>query len=233
MKFLNKKLLIFDLDGTLIDSVPDLAAAINAMLTELKQETFDENKIRFWVGNGAQTLVKRALLGKREIDDFIEDSHYLKALEIFLEIYKTNLCIETKLYADVKETLQELHNMGYILTIVTNKPSAFIKPILKKLAIEEYFLCTLGADSLDEKKPSPKPLLHLCKELHIKPEQTLMIGDSKNDIIAAKSANIESIALSYGYNYGEDIAYYKPDAIIDEFKTLKIVLGKEDAKQKK
>jgi phosphoglycolate phosphatase len=231
MIFTDKKLLIFDFDGTLIDSVPDLADALNKMLIQLNKEPFHESTIRYWVGNGAQTLVKRALVGSDDISDFKEDAYFSNALRIFLEFYKQNCAEKTTLYPNVKTTLEKLKTDGYELAIVTNKPYIFIEPILKKLDLDRLFSLYLGGDSLDEKKPSAKPLLYLCEKLHYNTEDTLMIGDSKNDIIAANNAKMDSIAVSYGYNYGEDIALYSPSIIIQDFNEMETLLGKVNVKK--
>lgn len=220
MRLREKKLLIFDFDGTLIDSVPDLAVAVNLMLERLGRETFSEETIRFWVGNGAQTLVLRALSGSVTIDADISQELFENALSIFLEFYRSHACIKTSTYEGVDETLALLKSRGYILTIVTNKPSAFIKPILQKLQLENYFSLALGADSLSEKKPHPMPLLHLCQTYGVPIENAVMIGDSKNDILAAQAANIDSIAVTYGYNYGEDISSYNPTLCINKFRDI-------------
>jgi len=220
----NKKLLIFDLDGTLIDSVPDLANSVNYTLEQLNMKSYKEDTIRQWVGNGASTLVKRALSGDIDISLDLDEELFNKALEIFLDYYSKHSCDNTIMYNNVKDTLESLKNKGYILTIVTNKPYDFIKPILKSLGIEDLFSYYIGADSLSVKKPNPEPLLHICKKFGISIEQSVMIGDSKNDILAANSANIESIGVTYGYNYDEDISVYKPTLIIDDFKKLLISL---------
>ena len=226
MQFSDKKLLIFDFDGTLIDSVPDLASALNAMLRTLGREPFSIETIREWVGNGAQTLVSRALCGSRDFDEAaLAQEPLVEALDIFLNYYEKNPAKETLLYDGVKETLQELHNRGYILSIVTNKPYKFIAPILEALEIKDLFALYIGADSLEHKKPHPKPLLHICKELGCSVEESLMIGDSKNDILAAKAAKMDSVAVSYGYNYGEDIRAYEPDIVIEHFSDLKQVVS--------
>jgi len=211
-----KELLIFDLDGTLINSVPDLATSINFMLKSLNRDTFSEDEIHKWVGNGAVVLVKRALSGSREIKD-IDETLFNKAYEIFMNHYENNVCNKTLLYPNVKETLLKLQDKT--LAIVTNKPFKFIKPIIKKLEIDMFDLY-LGADSLDEKKPSPKPLLYVCEKFNINPKNAIMIGDSKNDIIAAKNAKIESIGVTWGYNYGESIEKYNPDFIVDKIEKI-------------
>ena len=221
----NKKLILFDLDGTLIDSVPDLANAVNHTLKEIGYKTYSEDTIRQWVGNGASTLVKRALLGSKDINQDIYDSLFEKSLSIFLDFYSKNLCVKTLAYPNVINTLKELKQSGYILTIVTNKPYDFIQPIIKSLDIEELFKIYIGAGSLDVKKPDSAPLLYICEKLNISVEQSVMVGDSKNDIIAANSASMDSIGVTYGYNYGEDIGVYNPTFIIDDFKEIKNILG--------
>jgi len=218
--FKNKKLIIFDLDGTLIDSVPDLALSLNLTLEKLNMKTYEENTIRSWVGNGAATIVKRALSGSIEVSDNIDGDLFKKALELFLDFYKKNLTNQTTLYPNVKNTLQSLKQKNYILTIVTNKPYAFIEPILKDLKIDELFSYCIGADSLDEKKPSAKPLLHVCKKFDISIKESIMIGDSKNDILAASNASMDSIAVTYGYNYDENIVTYNPSIVLDSFESL-------------
>ena len=226
LKLKNKKLLIFDLDGTLIDSVPDLAQALNFTLKKLNRDLFDENIIRKWVGNGATILVKRGLSRSVDIIDDLDNELFEKALNIFLENYSNNLCNNTKMYSNVKSTLKELKQRGYILSIVTNKPYQFVKPILNSLKIKDLFEYYIGADSLDVKKPRPKPLLHVCDKFSIDITNTVMIGDSKNDILAGISANIDTIGVTYGYNYNEDISYYNPTIIVDDFKD--ILLSLED-----
>ena len=217
MKFLHKKLLIFDLDGTLIDSVPDLAVAVNHMLTHLGKKPFKEDVIRYWVGNGAQMLVKRALLGKSQLNEEIDTALFEEALEIFLHFYRHNLCKTTQAYPHVRDSLDALKAHGYTLAIVTNKPYNFVAPILKGLNLENLFELILGGDSLEKKKPDPLPLEHVCDTLNISREASVMIGDSNNDILAANACGMESIGVSYGYNYGESISFYKPRAVVDDF----------------
>jgi len=217
LKFNNKEAILFDLDGTLIDSVPDLAVAVNEMLKVLEREPFSENTIRYWVGNGAQMLVKRALSGKTEIDADLDPALFEKALELFLSLYAKNLCNDTKLYPNVADTLHTLNDTGYRLVIVTNKPYGFVQPILEGLEIDSLFEFWLGGDSLTVKKPDPQPLLYACEKLNLQVEQCVMVGDSKNDLLAAKTAGMQSIGVTYGYNYGEEVSVYEPDVIVDDF----------------
>ena len=220
MKFKNKEVILFDLDGTLIDSVPDLASAVNHMLEALNRETFSDDTIRYWVGNGAQVLVKRALSGHTEIDEDLDMDLFTKALDIFLTFYANNLCLDTMMYPNVSSTLHVLKAEGYRLVIVTNKPFDFVVPILKGLELDGLFEFWLGGDSLEKKKPDPLPLLHVCEKMNVSIDQCIMVGDSKNDILAANAAAMQSIGVTYGYNYGEDIRVHKPTVIIDDFSEL-------------
>jgi len=217
VKLDEKELIIFDLDGTLIDSVPDLVTAVNQMQSALKRKVFEEKLVRSWVGNGAQILVKRALSANVEIDKNIDEIFFQKALKIFLAAYKENVCVKTQVYPNVHTTLQALKEKGCKMAIVTNKPYVFVEPILSTLELETFFSLYLGGDTLEQKKPHPAPLLHVCKEMGTSVERAVMVGDSKNDILAANAADMQSIAVSYGYNYGEDISLYEPDVIVNDF----------------
>jgi len=226
LKFSNKKVIIFDLDGTLINSAPDLAFAVNHMLQTLNRDAFSEEVIDTWVGNGAQTLVNRALSGQSEIDESLDASFAADALEIFLTFYAQNLCIATVTYPNVATTLKDLKEAGYSLAIVTNKPFVFVEPILEGLKLSGLFELILGGDSLPQKKPDPMPLLHVCEKLGITVDECVMVGDSRNDILAANAAKMQSIGVTYGYNYGEDIGIYDPDVVFDDFADILTTLLK-------
>ncbi len=224
MKFTHKEVILFDLDGTLIDSVPDLATAVNHMLNALHREMFSEDTIRYWVGNGAQVLVKRALSGQTEIDEKLDPTLFEKALDIFLTFYGENLCIDTAAYPNVSTTLHTLKEKGYRLVIVTNKPFDFVGPILEALGLDGVFDFWLGGDSLEKKKPDPLPLLHACEHMNVSISQCVMVGDSRNDLLAAKTCGMQSVGVTYGYNYGEEIGIYDPTFIIDDFSELNALL---------
>ncbi|TQV86033.1 phosphoglycolate phosphatase [Aliikangiella coralliicola] len=223
--FKGKKVLLFDLDGTLIDSAPDLALAANLMLAELQMPEFSQEVVRSWVGNGAKTLVQRALSGSIEISPELDAGYVDRALERFLQFYQANVCNETQLYEGVRETLQRLKDRGYKLTIVTNKPEQFVTPILKSFKLNEIFELVVAGDTLAKKKPDPAQLNYVCQQLSVSVQQCLMIGDSKNDILAAKAISMESIGLTYGYNYGESISIFQPEIALDHFSNILDVLS--------
>lgn len=217
MELKDKNVLLFDLDGTLVDSAPDLALAINRMLTDLNKPEFDEDTIRSWVGNGAKVLTERALSGSAEIDETLDNAYAADALTKFLAHYKACVCVNSVLYDGVRDGLISLKQAGYRLAIITNKPEQFIQPILDGLAIGSLFEIQIGGDTFPVQKPHPDPLFGALTKLDVTVEQCVMIGDSKNDILAAQAAGMASVGLTYGYNYGEDISQYQPSWCFDNF----------------
>ena len=218
---MDKQLLIFDFDGTLIDSVPDLADATNAMLTTLGKTPYPLNSIRNWVGNGSRMLVERALVGKIEVlEGELAKEAVDHAEQVFFDAYKNISGSKTVAYPDVDSGLRKLQAAGYELALVTNKPIRFVPKILQSFGWQDIFSEVLGGDSLPSKKPDPAPLLHVCEALNVTPKQAIMIGDSRNDILAGQNANMDTLALSYGYNYGQDIRELNPTAAFDDFSAL-------------
>lgn len=225
MRFENKELIIFDFDGTLIDSAPDLNDSINYMLEKLGKDKFTQDIIRTWVGNGASTLIKRALSGAVLVDDSkFDDETFEKASKYFFEYYSKNCANKTTLYENVETTLNKLYKKGFTLAIATNKPDEYIKPILDKFNLTKYFKIYIGANSVEKKKPDSMMLLKICGNLNIKVENSIMVGDSKNDVLAARNCQMDSIALTYGYNYDEDISIYNPNIVFDNFEEINKVL---------
>lgn len=219
MNFRNKELIIFDFDGTLINSIPDLTLAINIMLSHYKLLPLTVEQVSPFVGNGAMPLVKRSLEKAMESQD-ISKELLNEAFDIYFEAYGDYPCEETYTYPGVIETLDYLNDKGYKMAICTNKPLAFIEPILEKLEIKRYFKSWIGEDSLAEKKPSAAPLLHIATTMNISINRCIMVGDSKNDILAAQNANMDNIGVSYGYNYNENIEDYQPTLVVDNFGDL-------------
>ena len=219
MNYKDKELIIFDFDGTLIDSIPDLTLAINKMLSHYDIKPLTIEEATPFIGNGAKTLVERALKHAMQTEKVTEEL-FEEAFEIYFSAYRNALCVETYLYPGVMETLEYLHNKGYTLAICTNKPTEFIEPILNELSIKQFFKYWIGENALPEKKPNAAPLLYLAAKMNIDVKKCVMIGDSKNDIKAAKNAGMESIGVSYGYNYNEHISDYNPTKVVDNFAEL-------------
>ncbi|MCM2678352.1 phosphoglycolate phosphatase [Echinimonas agarilytica] len=211
----------FDLDGTLIDSAPDLGAALNQMLTQLNLPSVGMAEVRGWVGNGMKMLVTRSLV--HHAADASE-SAIQHALALFSAAYAQHLSINTVVYNGVMESLTALYKAGYRLALITNKASCYLPDILRAYHMDEMFEVVLGGDSLLEKKPHPLPLLHVCEAFDVEPHQLLMVGDSKNDIEAGKNAGCPTLGLTYGYNYGEHISLSAPDMTADSLIELLPVL---------
>jgi phosphoglycolate phosphatase len=209
------KAIAFDLDGTLIDSVPDLAAATNATLEGLGLTEVSQEQVRAWVGNGARVLMQRAL-SHALVRDVSEDE-LNQAMAPFLIHYEHHLEKHSSLYPNVIETLTALTQAGFKLALITNKPHKFTVPLLSAFGLTEFFGLVLGGDSLARMKPDPLPLAHVLATWQMHPDELLMIGDSKNDILAARAAKVSSIGLTYGYNYGEHISLSEPNAVCDDF----------------
>lgn len=219
MQFKDKQLIIFDLDGTLIDSVPDLAQSVNDMLAHYNLQPLTIEEATLFIGNGAKILVQKSLQKAMQTENIPED-FFEEAFKYYFKAYRNVVCDKTYLYPGVMETLEYLNNKGYEMTICTNKPFEFIEPILDKLSVKQYFKHWVGGDSLPQKKPDSAPLLHIAKIMNKDIDKCIMVGDSKNDILAAQNAKMESIGVSYGYNYNESIAVYKPSKVVDNFAQL-------------
>ncbi len=209
---------MIDVDGTLVDSVPDLAYCIDEMMQQLGLQKWGEAKVRHWVGNGIPKLVERALTGSlegrptKEVFDI--------AYPIFLDFYEDNATQRSYLYDGVREGLDYLKSQGYQLGCVTNKSEQFTHPILKVLGIFNDFKIIISGDTLVKRKPDPMPLLYCAEHFQLKPEECLMLGDSVSDVKAARAAGFDIICMSYGYNHGNDIADENPDLVIDSMSQL-------------
>ncbi len=217
------RMVLIDLDGTLVDSVPDLAECIDAMLIQLGRPPQGEAQIRCWVGNGVERLVRRALVGQLEGEP--DEAELQRALPIFLELYAAHTCKRSRLYPGVREGLDFLRSAGYPLGCVTNKAARFTEPLLNQLGIAEYFGIVISGDTLPRCKPDPLPLLHAAQHFGVAPQESLMIGDSISDVQAARAAGFAIICVSYGYNHGQDIRTAQPDAVIDSFTELPNLLA--------
>jgi phosphoglycolate phosphatase len=215
-------MILIDVDGTLVDSVPDLAYCVDQMLRALGRPPQGEVKVRDWVGNGVERLVRRALVGQLNGEPPEED--FRRAYPLFLELYANNTSLRSALYPGVREGIEYLQSAGYPLGCVTNKAAQFTLPLLRDLGIYDVFDIVVAGDTLPVKKPDPGPLFHAAAHFDVAPERALMLGDSKSDVTAARAAGFQIVCMSYGYNHGEDIRDYSPDAVIDSMIELPALL---------
>ena len=206
-------MILIDVDGTLVDSVPDLAFCVDEMMKALGREVCGEARVRDWVGNGVERLVRRALTGTLKGEP--DEADFERAYPIFLELYAENTSKRSCLYPGVREGLDWLKAKNYRLGCVTNKAARFTEPLLKDLGVYDDFSVVISGDTLTKKKPDPAPLLHAAELLGCEPADALMIGDSVSDVAAARAAGFQIVCMSYGYNHGVDIRESAPDAVID------------------
>lgn len=215
-------IVLIDVDGTLVDSVPDLAWCVDEMMRQLGMPLRGEAKVREWVGNGVERLVRRALIDR--LDGEPDDDLFNKAYPIYLDLYAENTAKRSVLYPGVREGLDYLKRAGYRLGCVTNKVAQFTLPLLRSLGIHDDFEIVVSGDTLPVKKPDPGPLLHVAKHFGVNPSRATMIGDSVSDVKAARAAGFQIICMSYGYNHGVDIRESHPDAVIDSMVELEGLL---------
>ncbi|GAB6040841.1 phosphoglycolate phosphatase [Endothiovibrio diazotrophicus] len=218
----NPEMVLIDVDGTLVDSVPDLAFCVDEMMRRLGMAPHGEERVRDWVGNGVERLTRRALIGR--LDGEPDETLFQRAYPIFLELYAENTAVRTHLYPGVREGLDWLKAQGYRLGCVTNKAEQFTHPLLKTLGVFDDFAIVISGDTLARKKPDPLPLLHAAERLGADPAKSLMIGDSVSDVKAARAAGFSIVCMSYGYNHGQDIRAAGPDAVIDALTEIENLL---------
>jgi len=186
--------LIFDLDGTLVDSAPDLATALNGLLAEFGKPALAETTVRSMVGDGAGVLVQRGLQASG-----LSDADQPAALKRFLALYRDCLIEKTQAYPEVEATLERLQADGHKLGICTNKPFDPTQRILAALKLDRFFDAVIGGDSLAQRKPDPEPLLETIRRLGGSPEHAVMIGDSANDVACARAAAVTAILIPSDY----------------------------------
>ena len=212
------RLVMFDLDGTLMDSVPDLAAAVDKMLMLLGREPAGIARVRDWVGNGSCVLVRRALAGGLEHEG-VADELADEALALFMQAYAGGHEL-TAVYPGVRECLDWLREREVKLAIITNKPAQFIEPLLEEKGLGGYFDWLVGGDTLPQQKPDPAALFWVMDKAGVAAGESLFVGDSRNDVRAAKAATVRCVALTYGYNHGEPIADEQPALVLDDLREL-------------
>ena len=213
---------LFDLDGTLIDSAPELVGACNDMLNALGRSPVALETARGWIGNGARRLVERALT--QDFDGEAPAQLTETAYPLFEKCYQANLTRDSVLYAGAAEPLAQCQAAGRRVGCVTNKPGAFTRPLLEAMGLSRYLDPIIGGDDLPKKKPDPLPLQHVAEQWGLVPAECLLVGDSVSDFRAARAGGMPVVLVTYGYSQGRDLFELGPDAVIDSLaQVLKII----------
>jgi len=206
------KVVMIDLDGTLLDTAEDLALAANSMLRELKKPERSVETIKSYIGKGIQRLVKRSLTG--DLDGEPEPELLEQAMAIYKKSYAENVHVYTKPFPGVTEGVERLRQAGVHLACITNKSESFTVPLLKSTGFYDCFEIILSGDSLPKRKPDPMPLTHICEHFKVLPSEAVLFGDSLNDAAAARAAGCHVFCVPYGYNEGRDVHELDCDAIV-------------------
>lgn len=209
---------LFDLDGTLVDTGPDIAAAVNLMLADMGHATHPVEEILNWVGEGTPRLVQRALSGG--MDGRPPDRDLEHSLALFREHYAAGICVQSEPYPHARTVLERLRASGTRTGCVTNKPAHLTHLLLDALALSAMFDVIVCGDTLAVAKPHPEPIRHACRELGLEPASAVYVGDSMTDCRAAEAAGVPMIVVTYGYNQGADLTKAPCAAIIDDLGAL-------------
>lgn len=207
------KAVMVDLDGTLLDTIQDLAHAANVMLRQMGYAPLPLEAVQRFVGKGLHNLIRRCLaaaLGGEPDAALLE-----RALPVYEQAYLAHLAVHTRPFPGVVAGLDALRSAGFPLACVTNKAGAFTRPLLQHTGLAPYFELVLAGDTLPRKKPDPLPLLHASRHFGAEPRELLLIGDSLNDTQAARAAGCPVFCVPYGYNEGADVRSLDCDAIVD------------------
>ena len=207
---------LIDLDGTMVDSAPDIVAASNRMLAELCAPPLSPGVVASFIGNGVPTLVRRLLAASPGLAGIDDDA----AKAIFFRHYHDTNGRFGDLFPGVLEGLEALQQAGFRLGCVTNKPMAYTTPLLQAFGLERYMQAVVGGDSIAQMKPDPAPLLHACSLLGVSSAQAILVGDSHVDVAAARAARMPVTIVRYGYPGSGGLAVLEPDTFIDSFVEL-------------
>ena len=218
MQVFDYKAVFFDLDGTLIDSAQDLSFAINVMSDELDIKQPSLQNIKNWIGNGTLKLVEKSLIYSTDTNP---QEHELKhAFALFSKAYRDCVGEHSMLFEGAKKLLVQLLAHNIKVACITNKPLEFTEFLLQQNMISQFFSVICAGDNVKHRKPDPWPLIHASSVLKVDIKDCLMIGDSRHDIEAARNADCDIIAVSYGYNHGKCITEFKADRVIDSLLEL-------------
>jgi len=215
---LSASALLFDLDGTLADTAPDLAEALNRVLRVLDCHAVTLENTRNWIGNGMRRLLERALAGDGETTagpEFVD-----RGVALFEPFYAEAVWTDSVCYPGVVDGLAELKRMGYKMGCVTNKPRSCTGALLEHSGLADFFEVVVAGDDLVETKPSPAPLLYAADQLQVDPQDCVVIGDSRNDVDAAQAAGMAVLVVTWGYNQGLEWSAMGATQLVSEFNQI-------------
>ena len=213
----SRELILFDLDGTLVDSASDLYRAMNMSLNVLQLPEVTEEQVRTWVGKGTSLFCYSTL---QYLTGQVDPAQHKQLLDTFLEIYNAEPCVDTQPFNGVVDFLDWGLSNNKQMICVTNKPEQPARMIVESLGLSKYFVDVIGGDRFEERKPHPRQLLFCVDEYQLTKDQVLMLGDSSNDVEAARRAGVDCIVVSYGYNHGENIQDCQPQQVVDDLTEL-------------
>jgi phosphoglycolate phosphatase len=202
---------LIDLDGTLLDTVPDLAAAVNAMLADFGRPPLPTEQVAAYVGKGADVLVHRSLTGA--LDGRADEAAFRRGKDAFYAHYRRENGRQAVVFPGVREAIVLMRQRGLALACVTNKPREFTHELLQRVGLVDFDAIVSGDDTV-EKKPHPAPMLQACRLLKIEPREAAMVGDSENDVLSARAAGCRVIVVETGYNEGRPVSELEADAIV-------------------
>lgn len=213
---------LLDLDGTLVDSAPDLAAAADRMLAGLGFAPCGVGPVRDWIGKGIEKLVERALRAASgaAASGEVPADLLTRGLSLFSAAYEEESGRRGTVYAGVTEAVSELAARGVPLACVTNKSLRFTVPLLEGIGLARYFRALICGDSVERKKPDPQAVLRGCERLGVRPDQAVMVGDSENDLLSARAAGCAVVLVTYGYTEGKPVASLGADRLIDDLREI-------------
>ncbi len=212
---------MIDLDGTLVHTAPEIAAAANLMLAELNLPVLPYSQVESYIGEGAIVLIKRCLTGQLNVEP--DNALFVQAEALFFAHY-AQIAAESKPYDGVIDGLQSIYNKGFRLACVTNKPEQFTLPLLQKSGLADFFEIVVSGDTLHKKKPDPIQLQHICAKFDVPEYEAMLVGDSATDIAAAQAAGCFIVTVPYGYNQGRPIDIALVDATINDLTELTNIL---------
>lgn len=221
MELDNKKLFIFDLDGTLVDTAPDFKNSLNYMLSEMGEDNVELSDIRNWVGYGARELIRRTVEAKNIKHN---DKKINEMLRIFLLHYTHNIDDDSILYNNVENFLKYLKKNSIKTSVCTNKMESLSIMLLEKLGVLDLFDYLVGGDTFRKSKPDPYPLIQICDKLNVHTNDAIMVGDSITDLKAGHAANMPVVLVDYGYTDDTSIYDYA-DMVINDFEQMKTLLN--------